>query len=469
MPDPVEQIFLQARASTGNSNTGFEAFVSGQQGARANRALDLQERRLRLDEELHPLEAQARQMTAQHYWFDTHLKFLQAQRELNDKKAEGKMLEISLRASQSGWTKELDDEWMDVVIKNPGAAAAKIGLSIAKVRQASKALDQHKQWEESQTDLEPFGYSVNLNTGDVHKEWRRKDANARTPAGAFMADKRMNAINKLRTATDALSNAETPEEQEKAQVELTNAKDALESIDAAMHYDPTGAELKQKATGTRIEQSGKRIALQEQAQELKLKNSGFDVVSNPDGTHTLIPIARPLTAGTVTDLQKSNVKIDTALSNVGYAITQVEAHPEAFGPQGWFGQWEEKLKGMFDPNAPMPVTGARTSAGAAAHDLIISLKVDSQVSNFERHALDTVVGKPAEFWTNPAEVKKKFQVLREISAARRIRQGKELHEPLNTADLDIITDDAHVMSMAKEGTLTNEEALAWARRHLSTK
>lgn len=174
--DPISQIFLQARAPTGEGNTGYEAFAQGQQGARQNRQLDAQERRLRLEEEQHPLEVQAKQITAQHYLLDTQLKFLQAQRALNDKAAEGELLGLSIRAAQSpdGWSDDLAQQAYSIVSRNPGAGAGQIGLTIAKSIQASKAIQQQKAFLDSQKDMEVSGFTVDPESGRTQVQYKRR-------------------------------------------------------------------------------------------------------------------------------------------------------------------------------------------------------------------------------------------------------------------------------------------------------
>lgn len=174
--DPVEQIFLQARAPAGNSNTGFEAYVEGQRGARQNRQLDLQERRLQMDEELHPLEVQAKRMTAQHYLLDTQLKFLQAQRGLAAKAAQGRLLGLALKASQSpdGWTPDLVDEMSQILAGTPEAGADQIGMAVMRSAQAGRMIREQRAFLDSQKDMEISGFTVDPETGRTHVQYKRK-------------------------------------------------------------------------------------------------------------------------------------------------------------------------------------------------------------------------------------------------------------------------------------------------------
>lgn len=335
---------------------------------------------------------------------------------------------------RQGESEKALDMWQEAGARNPDLFKSKayfdMGNSLRLSYTAKSQAAQRREMEE----------------GRNTRAQEALDARALSGTGGFAPDN----LTKLMAGRDRAT----------AEGRTADAEDYQFRIDAE--------QLQQQQASTRIAQADERIKREGTKLDLALKEAGYTATPGPYGTMTLTPVARPLTAATVTDLQKSNAKLNTAIANVGHAIAQIKAHPEAFGPQGWLGEWKERFQGMVDPTAPMPVTGARTSAGAAAHDLIVSLRVDSQVSNFERKALDDVVGKPEEFFTNPALIEKKFQTLLEIAAARRIRQGKELRQPASPADLDIITDSEHIKSMAREGTLTAEEAIAWGRRHLPT-
>lgn len=439
--DPVSQIFLQARAPTGEGNTGYEAFAQGQQGARQNRQLDMQERRLRLEEEQHPLEVQAKQITAQHYLLDTQLKFLQAQRSLNDKAAEGELLGLSLRAAQSpdGWNDDLAQQAYSIVTRNPGAGAGQIGLTIAKSIQASKAIQQQKAFLDSQKDMEVSGFTVDPETGRTQVHYRSKSSMTRAFAPANLT--------KLITDRDlAITEGRT-----------ADAEDYQFRIDSE--------QLKQQQASTRIAQADERLKHAGTKLDLTLREAGYTATPGPDGTMTLTPAVRSPTTAAVTRSQEDLLSADAALISLNSAIDATTAHPEAFGVQGKLQLAAERAKGQLTPGTPMetPIADTQQKASMAFARVAKSLRVDSgNMSRYELNKLEQA-GDVLGFEISPQEALSKQRNLRNAVIGQKLRSLKFQNQSVPDSLLLQISSPQELAEMNKNGLPISQ---ALVRRYL---
>jgi len=148
MADPVEQIFLQARAPTGSWEGPIQSFWHGRRAAQQDVELGQQERRLQLEEQLLPLRMEAQRLTQIESGLDIKNKLLAQQRTLDVKAGESKALDIMLRADKlpNGYLDDSIFEEMHALSKqNPAVFTTPVGVALLHNFKGARVADEAMQ------------------------------------------------------------------------------------------------------------------------------------------------------------------------------------------------------------------------------------------------------------------------------------------------------------------------------------
>lgn len=272
-----------------------------------------------------------------------------------------------------------------------------------------------------------------------------------------------NATNNFRLASDELANADTPESQSAAQIKFTQAKDALDSIRAAMHIDPEGAAARRAVTDTRIAQAADRLGIERVKLAKTLQEAGFALT--PGTTNqlpALTPVARPLTTGALTQSQEESLSANAALTALDDSITATSAHPEAFGVQGKARRIAEQAQGQLNPNTPMetPIADTQQKASIAFARVARSLRPDSgNMSRYELGKLEQA-GDVLGAEVSPQEALTKQKNLRAAVIGQELRRLEQRHAEPDANLLRKIPAD-ELSGLLQAGLLTEAQARRW--------
>lgn len=172
------------------------------------------------------------------------------------------------------------------------------------------------------------------------------------------------------------------------------------------------------------------------------------------------PVERPLTTGTITDLQQGALRASNSLRGIQDAIRFIRENPNAVGPRGVIGEQVEKIAGIINPTfRPTPITDTRTKLRTATTDILRSMRVDSQMSNYERRKLDEIAD--VSGWIeDPGTAVNQLGVLSDAIVASQLRREKALHRSPSDELLRQLR-QAEIASLVQDGLLTVEEAIRW--------
>lgn len=259
-------------------------------------------------------------------------------------------------------------------------------------------------------------------------------------------------------ADNARHEAQTPEERAAAEAAY---QEALINFKSKERLAPqAGSASNKQAVQTRIDQRTRSLNAAELKFEADMKEKGYTVTANPDGTKTLTPAARPPTTATVTDNQQKVMADEIATKTLSEAMEFVRTRPEAFGPQGKALAAAEKARSIASGGkTPMPVTEARQAATRNFITIADSIRVDSGNMNQKELALLEEAGNITGWLDDPGSSARKLDGLMRL----KITQLKKRYDVLKTAPPDSLIaslPDRALAYAVHEGLLAKDRAEA---------
>lgn len=233
--------------------------------------------------------------------------------------------------------------------------------------------------------------------------------------------------------------------------------------------------LTQRQIGTDLRRTG--LVQSAVGDEARLAGEGLapTVPLMPDGTQALPqgaavgqpliqPIARPLTTANATQIQRDVVTTQLSLSKIDSTLAAIEAHPEAVGPSGVVGENLETIAGWLNPRREKsPIKDTRTKMRLAAHDIAAGLKLDAQISNYERAKLDEVAD--ATGWMDSAPgTRDAYRAIQDALVAKALRQSNTLNQPISDELLARASAD-QIEQLVRNGLMREEQARRWFELH----
>lgn len=424
MPDPVSQIYLQARGGTNDFTQPLQAFMQSrqlrQQREQFDEELSFKREQLEQQSAMDQLRVASQRLLDQERGLDIQLKILAKERELQLQGARAEGMQLLLEAGRSGWsTTGLEDKLFNLLDRNPALNGdALVGQPLVKsfllAREQRAAADRLKAGsaalmeQAGKNDMEISGFRVDDQTGvPVPTLARKGDAEfERLLEGLPEAEKERRRNERLNKLTDV---------------------------------------------------GGETI-------EIVAPDGTVTRVSKGSRTENLTPAARAAAVDKIT-------KNENSLFDIQEAQEELKANPRAVGPVGKLAAALDFIRLTINPNArPSGITNTRLKLAEIANDLIPSLKADSQMSNYERKKLERIIDFDGWSDTTPRALEALTDLQDNLTArALRERKAKVPGLPLSPRLLNSIrvNDEPgkqphdEVLELLADGLLTKEEAAAW--------
>lgn len=414
--DPISQLFLQAQAPTGKSNSGFEAFVQGRQLAQRDRQLGMQQRE---QDALLQLRAQGEALQNQSTGLDIELKLDQMQREIDLKQSRVEAAKIMHDAVDNPQGYGIMKERIDsLVSRNPAIMTDElVGRPMMNNYRAFKQWDSLNA-QAKKAGLEPSKATVDPKTGALTPAFENPD---------FRFD---------------------PLAQEK----LDLRRRGLDQADIRSQLNAIGLTIRATEAGWKIENMP-AVGITDSTMQ------GPPTQDQPAGP-TLTPIPRPLTAANVTKQQETLSTSSIALREIRTVIPLISS--ETTGPiaatKGIL--IDRGLANIWPDLANQERMEASSVFSRIRASVIRALRSDSNINKDEVATLEAQVPSSEAFLTSPARAMTQIESIAEGIQERAIQAARQLNQVLPDDVLRSL-DDKSMAKHHREKRLTDEEARRW--------
>lgn len=387
--DPIQQIFLQAQAPTGKSNTGYEAFVEGQRGARQNRELQLKEEE---QAAMLPIQLEQARLTVNSQLLDINLKRNQLERDNQIKAGQSEALQIMLDAAglESGYLDpSITERLRKLSITNPAVFTSPTGQAAI------------SNWKGAKAASDAF-----------------------TRAGMLgLPPKSIAVTDEGRTTTtfqDVDPLAERRLEQGERRLDLGEEHLGL-----------------RKKTLTQDDIRLQAQALRDEADRLE---KGQTLQPGPTGQLQVVQGPKPLTTANVTAAQQDILGAEAAISSINKSIEALTKNPDAAGFEGFIKEIYEGVGGQLGLKPGTRITGTRTQLRDTANQLVVGLRVESgAMSNWERKMLEDM-GALLDKTSDAEAIKTRLDTIKRLIAVRTLRLNPGLHTKPSPTVLHTLSD-----------------------------
>lgn len=454
--DPIAQIFQQASAPTGKWDLPAQMFIQGRQLGQSQQRLNMQQQEQDI---MLPLEAEAKRLAANSTMLDLQIKRNALERDNQIKAGELELSQILLDAGKypDGLANfELVQRLHRVSVTNPAAMTSHMGQAAMNGTQAAFAANRAmKRFGEptkvtiSPTGAESFTFGEGQETAATRtREQLQRDIDEAEAAGDFrradaLIATRDKDLNQQRFRATTLTQAEQRLKDTKdwraLSASMRNRGLEQREVDLAMRQFKEGMNVEVAPTPD--------VATQQWLGQPKVKISAVE---------------RPPTVGAATKSQEESLSAEASLAALNDAIAATEAHPEAFGVQGYARRKAEQAYGQLHPNEKMetPIADTQQKATIAFSRVAKSLRPDSgNMSHYELSKLEKA-GETLKLEVSPQEALTLQRNLRNVVVAQKLRHLHFQHAEVPENILRAV-ESSEVLKLVEAGLLTDEEARRW--------
>lgn len=171
-------------------------------------------------------------------------------------------------------------------------------------------------------------------------------------------------------------------------------------------------------------------------------------------------IERPLTAGATRQFQEENVNADLALHQLEKTRSDLQKHPDAFGPVGVGKQYWEVVKGALNNKADATINKIREQAGITFVNLAKSLRNDTgNMSHWEQSKL-AELGDLRTVSSVPSVALAKADVIESMVVAKKLRLDKALSRVSSDNTLRLVAPE-DLSGLYQSGFLSDNDVVRY--------
>lgn len=437
--DPVQQTLAQQSSGSAEGQGFGQFYVQGVQARQEDKRINLAQQRLDLER-----QQEARAKKHDDLLDPLHAKLMDAQARNLGITAVERQQAVDLEAMRRAFIPEVQDLEMDFLAsplggadpelrsrarqlfdQNPAAKHSEAGVSVMQIIKGAVA--NRGEFNEIEEAYARFGNklgSYNPKTGAT---------TFRDPEEMALKRQRLaQATTRLQQQADDMLRKKDAQGLARVRYQLDVVKAQQNALEAGFNIEGV-PELPEEVFNPGVTSPAQSAASTLAA---PIGELGPSTITPPAPTNTppvaptLRRVERPLTTGALKDFQEQSVAADVSLRELADIRSEIQKHPNAFGPVGEFGKWKEFAFGLFNPKADATVTRIRQKAGQTFVTIARSLRPDTgNMSRFELERLRTL-GDLTALENVPSVALGKADELISLQVAKKLRIAKELNKGL---------------------------------------